>query len=517
MPLKPKLLVFSHICSPQYVTGAEKVLMFMLRELQPYFTCTLVVPTEGVIAQQARAYNIPVICHDVPLVVPLYLALPHLMGEIESLQRTEAWPALIELIRREQPDVALVNTTVHPLPAIAAKMLGVPVIWSVMEAIRFTPHTANSAALIEHCADLVVGISEATLAPLRTPGLLPKSIIIPPSWNPDALHPESWPELRAIRRADLGVADHQKLVGYISASIFDAKGLDHFMQMAVEVSERFPDALFLIVGNPTDPAYFEQCLERARSRDLMGKFRWIRFEENVETIYPAMDITVIPSIEAEGFGMTALEAMVFGRPVVLYGAGGLAEIAGATGNSAYMARPGDTGGLFARVWSLLGDPARMAAAGAHNASAVQAAFGIDVYRRRIVHLVGLLAGRGVLPPSPVKGTGDTVYRFENGLLRPYRTGEALQADGFSYEQVREVSDLLIAMLPKGEPIGSLPPPKRGRRSRTAGRRRVLARARRKRGRRRPIRGIAAGRRRARRIGARHRRPRHPRRGRKTKR
>ncbi|MFC4099623.1 glycosyltransferase [Paenibacillus xanthanilyticus] len=517
MPMKPKMLVFSHICSPQFVTGAEKLLVFMLRELKPYFSCTLVVPTEGVIAQQARELGIPVIHHDVPIVVPLYLALPHLMGEIETYQRSEAWPALIELIRREQPDVAFVNTTVHPLPAIAAKMLGIPVIWSVMEAIRFTPHTADSAALIEHCADLVVGISEATLAPLRTPGLLPKSIIIPPSWEPSALHPESWPELRAQRRAALGVADHQRLVGYISSSIFEAKGLDHFMQMAIEVAERFPDAIFLIVGNPTDPAYFEQCLELARARDLMSRFRWIRFEENVETIYPAMDVTVIPSTTAEGFGMTALEAMVFGRPVVLYGSGGLAEIAGATGNGAYMATTGDTGGLFARVCSLLGDPARLAAAGAHNASASRIAFGIDVYRRRIVQLVGLLAGRGVLPPAPVKGSKDTVYRFEHGVLRPYRTAEALRADGFAFEQVREVSDLLIDLLPKGAPIGEPPPPKRRKLSRALGRRRTALRARRRRGRRRPARSGRIVRKRARRIGAVRVRTRRGRRARKPRR
>lgn len=515
MPMKPKILVFSHLCSPRYVSDAEKLLVFLMRELMPYFSCTLVIAREGVMAQQARKLGISVIYHYMPDVVKPDSAIPHLTAEIETYQRSVAWPAVTELIRREQPDVALVNETACPLPAIAAKSLGIPVIWSLMEA--FPPDTAHSAALIEHCADLVIGLSETTLASLRTPALLQKTFILPPSWEPSALHPESWPKFRSRRRASLEVEEHQKLIGFITPSIFEANGLDHFMQMAVEVAERFPHALFLVAGNPADPEYFERCLERAKSSDLTDRFRWIGYEENAETIYPAMDITVIPSIGVEGIGLTALEAMVFGRPVVLYGTGGLAEIAAATGNGDYMARTGDTGGLFARVYSLLGDPVRLSEVGARNAAAVRDAFGIDVYRRKIVQLVSLLAARDILPPAPVKGSGDTVYWFENGVLRPYRTAKALKADGFTFEQVREVSDLLIALLLKGEPIGAQPSPKRKRRLRSAVRRRGLARTRRKRGRRRAIRRNGASRRRTRRLGALGRRRRLGRHGRKTRR
>lgn len=517
MPMKPKMLVFSHLCSPRYVTAAEKLLVFLMRELMPYFSCTLVIAREGVMARQARELGISVIYHDVPAVVPTNSAIARLPAEIETYQRSESWPAVIELIRREQPDVALVNETACPLPAIAAKSLGIPVIWSLMEAIP--PDPAHSVAMIEHCADLIIGLSETTLTTLRTPGLLQKTFVLPPSWEPGAIYPENWPKLRSQRRASLEVEDHQKLIGFITPSICEANGLDHFMQMAVEMAERFPNALFLVVGNPTDPEYFERCLERAISNDLTDRFRWIGYEENVETIYPAMDITVIPSIAVECFGLTALEAMVFGRPVVLYGTGGLAEIAAATGNGDYMARTGDTGGLFARVYSLLGDPVRLSEVGARNAAAVRAAFGIDVYRRKIVQLVSLLAARNILPPAPVKGSGDTVYWFENGVLRPYRTAKALRAHGFTFEQVREVSDLLIALLLKGEPIGALPSPKRKRHLRSACRQRVLARTRRKRGRRGTIRRNGTSRRRARRLGIprrRRRRVRRARHGRKTR-
>ncbi|MBB3113626.1 glycosyltransferase involved in cell wall biosynthesis [Paenibacillus phyllosphaerae] len=456
MQAKPKMLVFSHICSPQYVTGAEKLLLFMMRELQPYFNCTLVVPTEGVIAQQARELGFPVVLQDVPLVVPLYLALPHLNDEIEMYQRTPAWASLITLIHQEQPNIVLVNTTVHPLPAMAAKMLGIPVVWSAMEAIRFTPDTYRSAALIEQFADVVLGISEATLAPLRTPSLLPRSLLLPPSWNPDEMTPEMWPTFREQRRSQLGLSDEHLVVGFIAASIFDAKGLDQFMRMAVDVAERFPQAMYLLVGNPVDSDYFEQCLNVARNAGLMDRFRWVRFEERIETLYPAMDVVVIPSMAAEGFGMTALEAMVFGKPIVVYGAGGLAEIAQATGNDMYVARTGDPDGLFTRVCGLLGDFKRRQAAGLHNWNAARAVYGITEYRRKLKTFVQTLAMRGFVPLRLVKGSGSTVYLYEQGILRPFRSLEALHAAGYTLEEVREVPDSLIVSLPKGPPIGSRP-------------------------------------------------------------
>jgi hypothetical protein len=40
---KPKMLVFSHICCSDQMTGAEKLLLFCSKELQQHFNCTLVV------------------------------------------------------------------------------------------------------------------------------------------------------------------------------------------------------------------------------------------------------------------------------------------------------------------------------------------------------------------------------------------------------------------------------------------------------------------------------------------
>jgi glycosyltransferase involved in cell wall biosynthesis len=74
----------------------------------------------------------------------------------------------------------------------------------------------------------------------------------------------------------------------------------------------------------------------------------------------------VPS-RREGYGMTAREAMAYGRPVVATQVGGLADLgAGAT--------LVDAGGLGAAVASLLGDPAHRRRLGAAAREEAQASF-----------------------------------------------------------------------------------------------------------------------------------------------
>ena len=145
--IKPKVLLFSHICGPQFITGAEKLLLFMMREMQLYYSCTVIVPNEGVVTEHARKLGIHVIVQNIPLVVSLYQALPNMNDDISRISQGPEWKELILLIHREQPDAIITNTCVHPMPAIAAKSLGVPVIWTVMEVIRETPHTSMAVAI----------------------------------------------------------------------------------------------------------------------------------------------------------------------------------------------------------------------------------------------------------------------------------------------------------------------------------------------------------------------------------
>jgi len=465
---KPRLFAFSHICSQSYITGAEKLLLFMLKELLPYFNCTLVVPNTGYLSTHAEQAGVAIIVQPIPISVPLYLAQEHLMDELHAFRSHSDYAALVQLLAEQRPDVVLVSTSVHPMPAIAAKELGIPVVWMLMETIRLTPHTSASVALIERYSDWIVGISESTLQPLKMfiPHQAHRMMLLPPSWHIDALRPAAWLANRENRRNRLGIKHQHKLIGFIASSIYENKGFIPYIKMSIEIAARHPNAMFLIVGNPVDRPLFESGIDMVRQAGMLDRFRWVQFEDRIETIYPAFDLLVVPSLTAEGFGLTALEGLIFKKPVVAFAAGGLAEIMAATGNAVNAVPVGDIGGLIARVDALLhsGD---LYIIGENNAHAVDLAYGLTAYRIKLFRLLELLRANEVRVPHLVRGSGPTIYLLDGGILRPFRSEAAVIEAGYSLDQVLEIDDATIHALPKDEPIGRLELPSAAQRPATS--------------------------------------------------
>ena len=70
-------------------------------------------------------------------------------------------------------------------------------------------------------------------------------------------------------------------------------------------------------------------------------------------LLPAMDLVVVPSLEREGLGLAALEAMDAGRPVVASRVGGLVEVV-EEGRTGVLVPPGEPLALAAAIWSSSG-------------------------------------------------------------------------------------------------------------------------------------------------------------------
>lgn len=456
MRSKPRLFAFSHICSQSYVTGAEKLLLFMLKELLPYFNCTLVVPNTGYLSVHAAQAGVGIIVQPIPISVPLYLAQSHLMDELHEFRSHSDYAALVHLLAEQRPNVVLVNTSVHPMPAIAAKELGIPVVWMLMETIRITGYTSASVALIERYSDWIVGISESTLQPIKMffPHLTHRMMLLPPSWHIDSLHSASWLSNRENRRNRLAIKHQHKLIGFIASSIYENKGFILYIKMAVDIAARHPNAMFLVVGNPVDRPLFDSGIDMVRQAGILERFRWIQFEDQIETIYPAFDLLVVPSLTAEGFGLTALEGLIFKKPVIAFASGGLAEIMAATGNTANAVPVGDISGLIARVDAML-TTSDLYAIGEKNAYAADLAYGLTAYRVKLLRLLDMLRSRSVSAVHLVRGSAPTIYLLEGGVLRPFRSEAAVIEQGYSLDQVMVIDDATIHALPKGEPIGRL--------------------------------------------------------------
>ena len=63
-----------------------------------------------------------------------------------------------------------------------------------------------------------------------------------------------------------------------------------------------------------------------KNNNLSDNVLILPFTKDLETIWSATDIAIMPSTEAESFGLVALEAMLHKKPVIASNLGGLKEI-----------------------------------------------------------------------------------------------------------------------------------------------------------------------------------------------
>lgn len=156
-----------------------------------------------------------------------------------------------------------------------------------------------------------------------------------------------------------GVKD-QRLVLF-AARMHEQKRPDVFVDLAAEVLRAIPDARFVMIG--PDGGSVPSVRRRISDRQLGDRISYLGPMEHDLLLqwFARAAVYVLPSIY-EPFGMTALEAMSVGTPVVVSDTCGLAADVQRTG-AGIVTRP-DPDSLGRAVVDLLRDPERRVAAGA---------------------------------------------------------------------------------------------------------------------------------------------------------
>lgn len=172
-----------------------------------------------------------------------------------------------------------------------------------------------------HAADRVIAVSHRTKdAAIRHYGIAPEKMRV--VWNgiDDATAPAAnsgIPErLAALKRAGY------KLVLFLGR-ITIQKGPDYFVRAARRVADHDPDVLFILAGSGDME---HQVIREAAALGLADRILFpgfLRGHDQYEA-YALADLFVMPSV-SEPFGITALEAMRLGTPVIVSKQSGVAE------------------------------------------------------------------------------------------------------------------------------------------------------------------------------------------------
>jgi glycosyltransferase involved in cell wall biosynthesis len=151
---------------------------------------------------------------------------------------------------------------------------------------------------------------------------------------------EGGPDGRQRARTRLGVAQ-DAFVAVCARRLVPRMGIEVLLDAWGAVVAARPDAELVVVGDGSEADPLRAAATRAGGRvRFVGRVD----DETLVAWYRAADLTVVPSVALEGFGLVVLESLACGRPAVVTDVGGLPEAAGGFGRE-LVVPAGDVGAL----------------------------------------------------------------------------------------------------------------------------------------------------------------------------
>lgn len=249
---------------------------------------------------------------------------------------------------REKIDVIIANNGREYWPAaIGAILSGARIIFIRHQTDKIKRSTRW---LINRHIEKVIAVSRAVRNALLKSGISEEKIeIIHNSVDMWKFSPQGL-DKNEIRQG-LGIGRNDMVIGSVG-KLNKGKGVYDLLHAVGKMSEKHPLLKLLFVGDGQEREGLELEAERLSIKDRVA-FAGIR--KDVEKMYSAMDIFVLPSVCEEAFGMVIIEAMSMGKPVIATTVGGIPEII-KDGVNGMLIPPGDSASIANAIERLIDNP-----------------------------------------------------------------------------------------------------------------------------------------------------------------
>ena len=322
--IMPAPTIVFYQSSPAHLYGGQ---LDMLRFFQAYdrskLQARVLVPAEGAFTERARALGLPV------TVMPLPAELAQtggalLQGSVWDRIRQVAllMPWSLQLARwlhSVQARVLYANNrravlTLGP----GAKLARIPLFWHIKQDVDRGRMDKLAMQLMTRAAGCSKDVQQAFRQ--RHPSHAGRIGYVP-NGVPLAQFSAPGPTLRP----SLSIPPQAPVIGLVG-SLTPRKGVDLFVQAALDLATDFPQAHFLLAGDAPAPyADFKQrLLTRAAPLRIAGRFHTLGWLADMPSFYRTLDILALPS-RVEGFGLVVIEAAAAGVPTVRTTTGGHTE------------------------------------------------------------------------------------------------------------------------------------------------------------------------------------------------
>ncbi len=308
---------------------------------------TVTVGGDGPLLQALLASGVNVHTHPIRIFFNRRRPAPFVLGMARLVWR----------LRSRRIDLVHVNEHEHyPVVALAAYLTRIPTVVH----LRFRPDAAMCRWLFKPpFVPARIFFTSQTQMDDSTAAVEPS--IPRDRWRLvyDGLNPEVFGVDRSPRarlRAEWALGPNSIAIGTAS-SISPRKRLDHFVRVIASLVAAGLDVHGFIAGQPyfpEDDAELRALKALTEHLGVSDRLKFLGYVEPAEPLYHAWDICVSTSAY-ETFGMTVLEAMACGCPVVAYPGGSISEVVGRAGT---IVPDGDEAALAAAVRELACDATR---------------------------------------------------------------------------------------------------------------------------------------------------------------
>jgi glycosyltransferase involved in cell wall biosynthesis len=224
-------------------------------------------------------------------------------------------------------------------------------------------YSVNAYSAIMTQGDRIIAVSESirTYVQDKYPACDPRRIeVIQHGIDPMLYHPDFKP-------SDAWLAqwhhEHPELIGkkllLLPGRITRLKGHSDFFQLISELKKSGQPGCGLIAGNthPKKQAYLQELQQQAHELDIANDIIFLGHRNDLRELMAVSDIVMALSQQPESFGLTVLEALALGRPVVGYDCGGVGELLAALYPTGEVP-PNSSNELFLTTTQILKNPSQ---------------------------------------------------------------------------------------------------------------------------------------------------------------
>lgn len=226
---------------------------------------------------------------------------------------------MVKISSQENIELIIANHGREYWPAaLAAKFSGARIVFVRHQTDRLK---STTCLLVNRFVDRVVAVSGAVREALIKSGISPEKITLIPNsivlarFNPTRIDKQKV-------RKELGIDGAAVVIGTVG-KLNRGKGVYEALYAFNRLAPEYPQLKLLFVGEGPERGPLEQEVKKLGIDDRVV-FAGMR--RDVERMYAAMDIFVLPSTCDEAFGMVIIEAMAMEKPVIGTTVGGIPAI-----------------------------------------------------------------------------------------------------------------------------------------------------------------------------------------------